>query len=528
MRDLSATLLAQQKTGYTRRRKPLCKIVLTKSGEDTQTYGLGRILDLKYPQAQDSQTAEVLLKNADGALTSLDLKGYQGVISKGATTSAGDEYSEYPPLWVLSQQLFSAGGQLLCHLSLTGIPNLMSAEKADADYTPDSDDTDTVKTLIRKICGDSGVSILDCYDHCKLYDVVFEGTDTLIDVFQPKDSFSIKVGETRWDKIKELLFWTQSVAIVKADGKVHIIVATRTGTTYDYEYKLLTPGEHTFFQKTVRERVVVPNYIEVKSHPSHENQYSGSAQIDGYDSLPDELKKPETRYLRVSSNAQATAIATAMLAHYEWDAETGHGFAPMNVGAEVHDYVKITDKRQGDTRTGNIGFLLSHYTPGKFEFEFRFGNILQTGLLGTMSPSATSGGAGVGVPDLSYLQDQINLLNNIIQSILSQLAALGEYTDRLLGYIYITQNGDIVLNPKYLRAVLNTGDLGMSSNKAFGLLLALTESNVKFYTKGGTLDHAFCPDSDGHGKVGTADFHFLEGRFKKMYVTDELYIPAEE
>jgi len=576
MRTLSDTLKAEQKK--LNHDVPLAKIVLTKAGEDTQTYGTERIIDLRYSE-EAHQNAEVLLNNWDGALTSLDLTGYKGVVSLGFTTSEGDEYSPRAPLWVIPQQLFSlwhAKYPLLCRLSLAGILNFMAEDRASADYVPDSDDSKTVKTLIREICGDSGVTQLACFNHCAKYDVVFDSEDALIDVFEPKDSFSVRVEERRETKIDELLSWTGCVWRAEADGKIHIFVpkvvtstaweaesgynlgdqvipvtpngyqyiCTTAGTSgaeeptwptgigdtvgdgsavwtvaYDYEYSLAS-GEHGFFDKTLRRRVVIPGKITVASHPSHEEEYSGSAQVDGYDSLPDALKIAETRHLRLSSDAQGVAIATAFLAHAKRDAETGHGFAPMNIGAEVHDYVKITDSRQGDSAVGNIGYLSAHYTPGHFDFEFRFGSIYQSGLAGTMPPGASTGGTH---PSNQQLWDEINRLWAKINEIIAWLNA---WKCPLADYIKINAAGDIVLQPKFGSWVQLLGDLSLVGDENLGMMLAAAAGIVQWYTKGGTLEHVFGPDVTGHGKKGDAGHHWGEDHTNKVYAYTRLKIPV--
>jgi len=49
---------------------------------------------------------------------------------------------------------------------------------------------------------------------------------------------------------------------------------------------------------------------------------------------------------------------------------------PMNLGAELYDYVKVTDSREGTTITGNIGYIRWQYTPGKYQMSFGFGGWL--------------------------------------------------------------------------------------------------------------------------------------------------------
>ena len=134
----------------------------------------------------------------------------------------------------------------------------------------------------------------------------------------------------------------------------------------------------------MRQRLVIPNYIVVKSHPSHTDQYSGYAEDTESSAL---IAKRQYGYFRLASNAQATAIAEAILARYQLDAERGAAAVPMNVGAEVFDYVKITDSRENDNKVGNLGYLTRHYQPGKWEMSFGLGSVAPGGLMGTSIPT---------------------------------------------------------------------------------------------------------------------------------------------
>ena len=162
----------------------------------------------------------------------------------------------------------------------------------------------------------------------------------------------------------------------------------------NYEYNdEIAAANHNFFDKSVRKRLVIPNKITVSSYPV-QGSYTGYAtDADSYASLGRYIE--EFHYVRPTSNAQCTAIATAMIQNLQTSAEQGHGLAPMNVGQEIFDYVKITDSRANDTRTGNIGYLIRNYNSSRaaslFNFEFRFGDLISTGLAGTQPPSISEG-----------------------------------------------------------------------------------------------------------------------------------------
>ncbi len=233
MRTLTSTLEAEQQKASI---DPLIKIVLT-HGDTEHTFDLERILDSSHTEEPYSQKLELTLDNSDGVLTGLDLKGYKGVISYGAVTDDGDEYSDCAPLTVISQRLNSSPGILDCTLSLVGIPNLMAEDKASESYLPDDDDSKTVKTLINSILG-ATIACFHSDDDCIAYDCVFDSEDDLIDTYKPKDSFRIYTGGSRLSAIRRLLDLTKCAMIFKADGKGHVFVPTTSGAVYSYEYSL--------------------------------------------------------------------------------------------------------------------------------------------------------------------------------------------------------------------------------------------------------------------------------------------------
>jgi len=129
---------------------------------------------------------------------------------------------------------------------------------------------------------------------------------------------------------------------------------------------------HQFFSKAYRSRLVIPNYIVVKSQTDDDDQYSGSAQDDSYDLLPIR----DYKQMRLESNDQADDIAEAILSQHQLWSDGGAADVPLNVGSEVFDYVNVVDAREGDERAGNIGSLTRHYNAEKAEWRmtFSFGN----------------------------------------------------------------------------------------------------------------------------------------------------------
>ncbi len=421
MRTLSASLLSNQKgvgeTGLPY--DPIWKIVLTRDGEDTKTYTKTRVIKILSDEEEFNQSAIVLLDNSDGSLTTIDFERYQGVISLGYNDSAqGDEYSPLAPLKVTRQRFFSAQGILVCQLELEGISNQLSQDKAEAERTVDDTDTDTVKTLLTNVVN----ATIPSYTSYGSFNATFDSEDSLIDSFIPKDYYRIRLNENRLEKVRQLLSWTGSKSRAEDDGKIHFFDPVISGANYDYEYKLSVSGEHTFFNKELTNRFVQPNKVIVKSALEQSPAFSGSKTSTTSFNLD---PKTETIQLRLASDAQGTSIATARQETYELNAETGSVRVPMNVGQEVWDWIKVTDSRQNDTRTGNVRRISRHVEVARgglvWDMEIRFGS---GGVV--PFPIIPSGTVSQAVQNQS-LADAVNALRDDVGVLIANQSQIVEY-----------------------------------------------------------------------------------------------------
>ena len=548
MRNLSAELIAAQKASSL---NPYPKITCSLPGESDIVLERDRILHIPaHEESEDNHTAQVVLSNADKYFNNKNLKGWNAVIEWGLETTTGIEYSATAPLKIVNQTLSSDERGLFCYLTLMGIPNMISEDKASGDYINHKSSTKTVKTLLTEVVtatpttslwteeqtlsdstvafksttfegstydvigvgqrlsipdrlvtklafrfqrtglgadltlgiydweteaelasgtisglsistwnwyevefstpvqinkvidrnGEGGVYIaayqelpdssnyisarylsydvkpnenlvllqnttpvfvewadlevayryayiedgIEVYSHCSSYDVVFDSEDSLIDTYQPKDSFRIREGDSRLSIINRLLNYTECVKRWEDDGKLHVFVPVTSGTTYDFTSSL-AEEDHKFFSKSTRESLVIPNRIVVRSYEDDENQYSGEyTSTESYALLP----KSEFIRTRLTSDSQARDIAEARIKRLEVNSQRGSARIPINVGAEVHDYVNIVDARLGDSRSGNIGSLRRSYLanksgPDAWSMQFSFGKVSIKGVMGT-------------------------------------------------------------------------------------------------------------------------------------------------
>ncbi|KKN32948.1 hypothetical protein LCGC14_0808570, partial [marine sediment metagenome] len=517
MRSLDASLLTAQKDPVNN----LVKIQLTQGAND-DTYlitGTGFIYSMQHSEQRYSQKATVILDNSEGTF---DAKTYgedmyKGVISWGLVDATGtDKYSAAAPLYVVGQQFHSSPGHLLCILDLIGLFDLMGQDRASAEYVLEADDSQTVKTLLTSVIDGT----IAPFSHTVGFTATYDSEDSLIDSMVPADAFRISLNDTRLDVVKRLLVLTKCVGRIEADGAVHIFVPAVDGPTWtvdtkqevndyvqptspnnnfryrcsavagdqkthatteptwpttagntvvddqvtwiavapDFEYTL-DAGDHAFYKKARRERVVMPNFQKVDSHPASDDSYTGSAEHKPSSDLtpPSPYTSAEVRehkYMRLTSNEEAANVAAARLEADRLDAEKGSASVLVHCGAETMDYTKLKDSRHvtEDIVIGNIGYLTRHYRPNVWDMRFGFGDPRQGGFLGLDLPgdveitealAATDREAGQRLT-LDWLLNRINgIRDGFIQTNNNQqlwLEMLQNDIDALLARDAITSN----------------------------------------------------------------------------------------
>lgn len=426
---------------------------------------------ISHTESEWSQVADVVVENGDGTLTALDLTGYTATLSYGYNTSAGDEYSACAPLEVIAQQGVTqfTSGKFYMVFSCAGVFNMMGEDEASDTYSPKDTNTDTVKTILTAIAN----ATMTCFSHCKNYTITFDSEDSLIDTFTPKDYFRVGFKESRLSAFKKALSYTKCKARIEDDGEIHVFVPRISGSTWtattvyalndyvqpttpnnNFTYQCTTAGisgstepspwkttagqtntdntvtwtcrafdyeyndavtYHNFFEKAVRNRLVIPNRVYVLSAPTQGGFTGNAADATSYASLGRYVN--QYHWLNVISDDQCTNIAKAILQGYQLGQEKGHGNAPLNCGQEVMDYIKITDSAANDIRIGNIGYIRRTVESGKFDMEFRFGDPQLSSIAGIMPPTA----AVLGIDRNAILAGEIATLIDTVSQLISIL-----------------------------------------------------------------------------------------------------------
>lgn len=356
MKTLTATLLEEQKADS---RDPYLKVVV-----GDYTFGTDRIIKLVHEQQPFSDKATIFLDNSDDYLTDKNLKGNTVTMGLGLVTGSGNEYIDKPRMKVKSQLFHSAEGSLTCELHCMGMINELGNDRASDRYEGEADKT--VQDLLDIIL-DAYVGCV--FDHCESYQNDFTGGGGLINTVKPGSSFMIPTNGTRLEQIKRLLDLTWCVMRPENDGKVHIFKPTTTGEVYDYEYELGS-GKHEFFYKSQSNTLVIPNKIRVRTQMDADPYIEGWATCDYSD-------YKEVLYTHivhgVADSWEANDIAEAILSKFQMHAQNAGATVPINLGAEIFDYVKITDSREGTTVVGNVGYIRTVYDPNENDYNHTIG-----------------------------------------------------------------------------------------------------------------------------------------------------------
>jgi hypothetical protein len=319
----------------------------------------GRILKVKALESPYKQTAEITLNNYDRLLFELALKGQRLSIAWGATTSEGDLYSTSPVLWVKQQMFYEAQGVMQCQLKCIGIMDLLGSDTASEKYIDDG--TTALGDLVTAIL----TSTLDCFDHCKVYNVVID--DDLDDLWTGVylgETFVIDRDETRAHVLARLFDMTHASMRPggeRPDDDDHDTIHIFTPSQIIQSEYTLERANHRFYVDSDASGIVMPNEIIIKTPSGTTPAYEGRA-IDAVSHNTNPCSRTQLVVGLVSSN-QAQTIANTMLSNII-NAESGSSaFVPMNCGTEIFDRMKIYSKRSGRTLEGAVGSITRVFDP---------------------------------------------------------------------------------------------------------------------------------------------------------------------
>jgi hypothetical protein len=325
-----------------------------------------RILSVNQKEQSDGGMAVIVLRNEDGYFNDKNLLGYQAKIDWGAVTSAGNEYATSPYEWVISQSDMSEEGkattQLQCidNLQRLKIRTIGDITKVGAALT---------KRIGRKtIINDIKDLWYNSYFHLvnKADDVYIKGTDSTVDnrcLINPEVNISLLALQD------DLLDATYSVCKLVED-KVCIKYIDTTQTTEDYAYD----GDHCFYTASYGRSLAIPNRLIVCDRYPQPGTGDWHVQAENVDSQT--RIGIITRYITTERRSQASNIAAGTLSKIQLLGMPYKLSAPMNVGQEMYDLIKVDDKRTNKVAYARVSSILRIFEPGYYRIALILGGMI--------------------------------------------------------------------------------------------------------------------------------------------------------
>lgn len=337
---------------------PYIKLELTKEGATPYTIEINpmRQIDVHIDPYRDS--GEFLLENGNKYFSDIDLKQYNIVYSFGLKIGSTISTISLPAQVITEQQFLSQKGIALCKVNSKGKISLLREDHASQPYYGGGN----AKVLIDMILK----AELYPYSHCESYEVIWDNETQLefITVYSPSESFYIRLNKSRFDAVHQLLNMSNAVMRIDTDGRIHIVTPVTSGSNYAREFSL---NEHVFFWLNEHNKLAIPNAVKVTC-TKVQNQtaykpdgtpyqvtttttYSGEAtQTEDFEYYP-AWYFVEAEGL--ASDAEAENMAQGILDAFIQSESKGSVQVPVNFYAQLHDYIRITDKR----RTADIAQL---------------------------------------------------------------------------------------------------------------------------------------------------------------------------
>ena len=350
-RAISSTLLIAQQGA---KRKPYIRVII--NGIDYS----GRVLFVEHHEEPYKEWATIRLDNSDRALNALatessNLLGFSFRIGYGYVTEVANEYSESADIWVKTQTMVSRAGKLYCELFCTGQWTFLSEKSvmalpiaapttffitdpanvgSDPTYSTTFEATKTVYQLIESLIeGAFGWTLnpLPAVD------------DTIINSFSPV--FSISKTPSAREVLMRLISMTRCYLRSKA-GLIWEVIYPRIGDSVD---EVFYSNELPYFIEYAEKlSLVIPNRIVVFANNPDELAVWPTPVIVGdtgaYTGNYTEILEPILAPT-IITQANATARATAVLARYTAEEQSGYLIVSHDCRMEIYDKVLILDRR---------------------------------------------------------------------------------------------------------------------------------------------------------------------------------------
>ncbi len=340
MRDLSETLLAAQQSDS---RIPCVKVVIN------ETDYTDRVLNLEHREEPYREMAIIILRNDDRHFNNTNLLGQKFQIGYGDYTgetvaepdgdAAGNEYAYTSDLWVKSQMMVSAEGQLYCQLYCEGHWAYMREQRltnyGDPPYYSYSFEETTIYDMIEAVIETVlGWTLEDLGD-----------SDSIIDVLTPTFDLNEMPYELAAEVLYRLIYMTKSFIRSKADDTFEIVYPQEDDAVDETYYSYQQPY---FYEYNEKANLLIPNSIKVFSNRSEDGTWDDIVTGEVEDTVQSALYTEVVEshiYGSITTEAEADLIAQAILSKYKAEQLAGRLIIPHDARVELYDRVAIYDAR---------------------------------------------------------------------------------------------------------------------------------------------------------------------------------------
>lgn len=370
----------------------------TKGSIDAVTWTVSDILSIEHNEdpwgaPQDQADCVVVINDPSHGERDADYRGRLLWIKYGYTTTAGNETSTSPPLWVTRQRNTSRPGQMTVVLYCIGLMTkmrhliVMGEEVGAAPAWEQGAANEAVifnaaDGILDQLWVDTPVSGT-IVDSTGGNDVGSADTSGLL----YKPTVVTQVNDTYRNILRGLMSLTGSSIRPTNDStgkQIELIWTQDSSPSADYTYS--AAADHPPIETVEDQAVNLPNrYIAVDVAPNENataHLYTG-VWNDIAHSDPTEfgLATIIVQHPAIGSDAEAAEIATSVGTRNSRETPLGSMNAHMNCGQEIYDYVTYTDPISGDTVSGWVRGITRRYQPGVYNIEIRMGGLAVSHLM---------------------------------------------------------------------------------------------------------------------------------------------------
>lgn len=302
-----------------------------------------RVLKVVQEMMPYSGGGEIVLQNHDRAVP--DLRGYYVEIGHGLVTSAGNEYEQFPRMWVKRQNEFSSQGVLQVRLELEGMWEVLDEIEwklaGSAPFYQYAYDTATPLTILQDCFTAAGMTLTSTVD---------DGIINTVPVYFMVNPAS---PQGQFDSLKDVIY--RAITLTKcyirllpnmAAEVIYPQEADAVDITY---YTVSTDGYIPAYQYNERMTTLVPNKITLVANEDGGWNITQTVEDTAAQAMydPDGGGEINSTYVvgKISNSTDAGKIAAALLTREKAEILAAYGVTPCDASVELYDKEQFVDTR---------------------------------------------------------------------------------------------------------------------------------------------------------------------------------------